>query len=693
MFLLFSVGRNTYLRRSVFRLEWLIAGVLLWATSISLAVDAPKPSSASGNDFTAQALWVDHIESILSKNCLRCHGAEKTKGGLDLRTIQSVMAGGTDGSVVIPGRPGESPLFQRIQPDSDNHMPPDNGHQLSADEISFVKQWIALLPIPGHPEPGSSSKVDWSQVAPSLMNLATRTQWAPPAGMEPSEAIDHLIEAKWQAQNVPGSGVCDDATFVRRLYLDLAGRIPMMSEAESFTNCSDEGKRAALTDRLLAGDEYPRRMAELFDVVLLERKGQAAEADRKSHGWFAYLEHSFATNRSWNEIVGELIVARPTSAANKGAVWFLYEKKNNFQQMAEAVAPIAFGVSVACAQCHNHPLAHEIKQQNYWGLVAAFNRSTNADTDEGPALSESAIGGFVNFTNLKKESQPAILALLNDRSIDEKRPADGAKEEDADSSYLVPPSQEKNKRHPRTAAIPKFSRRQAVADAITRDNPLLARAFVNRIWAMLLGRGIVSPVDQIDSRHLPSHPELLAWLSQDFEQNGYDIKRLIRTIVLSRTYQLKAPASGKSSPPPELFACGLEKPLSAEVLYRSLRAATGNSPDDSDELRRALIASFPALFEVEYNATLQQSAFLTNSPSIDRLLKPNGKNLTSKLLELSTDEERVRSAFLNVLGRRPDKAELAASVEYLNAHEARREAGIRHLEWALLTSSEFLLNH
>ena len=438
---------------------------------------------------------------------------------------------------------------------------------------------------------------------------------------------------------------------------------------------SDEQKRAELVDRLLDGDEYPRRMAELFDVVLLERKGQAAEAERKSHGWFAYLEHSFAANRPWKEIVGDLIVARPNSPESKGAVWFLYEKKNNYQQMAEAVAPVAFGVSINCAQCHNHPLAHEIKQQNYWGLVAAFNRSTNADTSDGPALSESAIGGFVNFTNLKKESQPAILALLNDKTVDEKRPAEGAKEEDADGNYVVPPLHGGSQRHPRAAAIPKFSRRQAVAEAITHDNPLLARAFVNRIWAMLLGRGIINPVDQIDSRHLPSHPELLAWLSQDFEQNGYDIKRLIRTIVLSRTYQLKAPAAGKAPPAPELFACGLEKPLSAEVLYRSLLTATGNPSDDTDDLRRALIAAFPAVFEVEYNATLQQSAFLTNSPLIDRLLKPNGKNLTSRLLELSTNEERVRDVFQSVLGRSPDNDELSESVAYLDGRKARRGSG------------------
>jgi hypothetical protein len=131
---------------------------------------------------------------------------------------------------------------------------------------------------------------------------------------------------------------------------------------------------------------------------------------------------------------------------------------------------------------------------------------------------------------------------------------------------------------------------------------------------MLLGRGLVNPVDQMDSRHLPSHPELLAWLAQDFEEHGYDIKRLIRTIVHSRAYQLKTVTGGQVPPAPELFACDLEKPLTAEVLYRSLLTATGNSDEGADPLRQALIAKFPAVFETEYNATLQQAVFLSNSP-------------------------------------------------------------------------------
>jgi hypothetical protein len=168
---------------------------------------------------------------------------------------------------------------------------------------------------------------------------------------------------------------------------------------------------------------------------------------------------------------------------------------------------------------------------------------------------------------------------------------------------------------------------------------------------------------------------------------------LIRAVVLSRTYQLQAFSGGQAPPAPELFACALEKPLTAEQLYRSLLTATGNSEEGADPLRQALIAKFPALFETEYNATLQQAVFLSNSPLVDRLLKPNGKNLASRLLELATSEERVDRAFLVVLGRPPEQDELARACAYLDNRQDRGEAALRHVEWALLASPEFLLNH
>ena len=361
------------------------------ASAVGAVVCAIASSSHAANITTAlppgadmnQAMWMSHIEPILNKNCFKCHSGEKQKGGLDLRTIGSILAGGTDGSVLTPGRPGESPIFQRLQPGADGHMPPDRSPPLTSDDVAMIQAWISTLSVPTAHLSAAASAFD-VQSAPSLVEMAKKVQWNAPWGAGGSDVIDLLIQKDWRDQHIAGNGVCDDRTFARRIYLDLAGRIPTHDEIESFVGNTEADKRAALVDHLLAGDEYPKHMAEVLDVVLMERKGKAAEFSRKSHGWFDYLQTSIAKGRPWNMMVSDLITARPQSKDTRGAVWFLYERKNNYQAMAEAVAPMAFGVSVACAQCHNHPMAHEIKQQQYWGLVAAFNRTTNVDTNDGP---------------------------------------------------------------------------------------------------------------------------------------------------------------------------------------------------------------------------------------------------------------------------------------------------------------------
>ncbi len=222
----------------------LVAGILCCSVSAATAADLmPAPSTRPTSNPSEQPMWVNHIEPILSRNCFKCHGSLKQKGGLDLRQPQSIFDGGTDGSVVIPGRPADSPMYQRIQPGAKDHMPPEKEPPLSAEEVSLVQEWIATLPTPADHPPITASGIDWNQTAPSLMEMATRTKWQPPAGMQPSEAIDHLIESHWREQHVSGNGLCDDRAFVRRIYLDLAGRIPTRAEADSFVDSTEPGKR------------------------------------------------------------------------------------------------------------------------------------------------------------------------------------------------------------------------------------------------------------------------------------------------------------------------------------------------------------------------------------------------------------------------------------------------------------------
>ncbi len=636
----------------------------------------------------AADFWSDHVEPILRDHCVECHSQTKAKSGLDLSTFQLALRGGDRGAGFVPGKPDESQLYLALKPGADPHMPPKR--QLSDEQIALVRTGI---------EKAGANQAAVSAPAPAAAAPAQprKPVWVPPADWAAPAVIDRFLELGWKQRHVRPAKSADDATFVRRVYLDLRGRIPSTEETAAFLARPARDRRTALVDTLLADPEHARHLREVFDYVLMGRATKRFEEQRQNHGWFDFLEAAFRTNRPWDAVVRDLIVARPTQRENRGLIQFLYERQNNPQAMAEALAPVVFGVQIKCAQCHDHMVAREIKQAHYWGMVAAFNRTRNVDAESGPGLAESAIGGFVSFANLKKESQPARLVFFNGRSVDELWPSEGEKEVDAPEKYRVPPPAEKQRA--KGPAEPRFSRREALAEAVTRDNPLLARAAVNRIWAMFFGRGLVHPVDLMDSKHPPSHPDLLDWLAADFERSGHDLRRLIRNLVLTRAYQLDSRPAGRKAPPDEAFARALEKPLSAEQLHRSLLLATGNRTDadgkvaglTEGELRKAFVRQFPDLFVPDYNATLQQAMFLANSPLLEALLTPRDGNLAARLATTSDDRQRVRDAFQSAFGREPDREELKQSVAYLAAHPG--DAGRKQLLWALLTSAEFQVNH
>jgi mono/diheme cytochrome c family protein len=658
---------RTFLRSSVL-LYW---GVVLFSSRISLHAAAPD-------------LWKTHIHPILSQNCFKCHSELKQKAGLDVSSPALILKGGERGPAVVPGKPNDSLLFQFIQPGADPHMPPKD-HQLTEEEIATIKRWILTLDASQLQPLSTNKQASWETTEEPWVkpNIPAK---APPANLSAPAIIDFYIRERWKTEKITPSKPCDDPTFVRRVYLDLAGRIPTPSEADSFVKERRSNKREQLIEQLTASPEFARNMAETFEVLLAGNRNGNSD-------WKQYLRYTFSTNRHWDEVARDLIVARPASKELKGSVYFLYSKKNNPQTMAEAIAPAFLGFQMNCAQCHNHPLAPEIKQKHYWGLVAFLNRSKNADTSDGPAVSESAIGGFVKFANLKKESQEALLTFVNDKTIPEKRPGENEKEDDSADKYReIGQGKRANK-------VPKFSRREQLAELVTHDNPLLARSFVNRMWTILIGRGLVHPSDRIDSSHPPSHPDLLAWLAHDFETHDYDIRRLVRNICLSETYQLDSKWSGPTKPQPYLFAYGLEKPLRAEVMLRSLLVAVGEQPDSSGDLpgypalESMFTDRFPEVLPTEFSPNLRQGLFLTNNKKLDELLKPAKGNSAEYLLKQPGPREQVDAAFLRVLGRLPDRQEKRAVLDFVSTRLGSQERSVRELLWALLTSAEFRFNH
>ena len=605
-----------------------------------------------GRGEDAAAWWARKVQPLFDIQCTKCHGPLEQKGGLELDTPQAVLKGGDDGAVLVPGKPDESLLYLHLAANADPHMPPKK--QLTDAEREMVREWIAAMVV--LPAEGASAAV-----VPRPFDSVT-------------QAVDAFIAEGWEKHGVQPALAVDARIWCRRVYLDLVGRIPTSEEMETFLHTAVDAQRSELVEKLLASEEYPVRMRELWDAFLMgavKREGQ--ENRRRDNGWWAFLENAFRDNRPWNETVREMLAARSEKPENKGASWFLYERKNEHQRIAEAVAPLIYGTKIDCAQCHDHPLAREIKQAHYWGLVAAFNRGKNVEGST--EVAESAVGGFINFTNLKKESQPAMVTLLTGRSVIEVWPAGDQKEDDGDDRYVDAKAK---------VRVPKFSRREALADAATQDNPLLARAFVNRLWSVLMGRGIVHPADEMNARNVPSHPELLDWLAQDFSAHQYDIRRMVRGLVLSRVYGL-----GVSAAVPEAFAGAVERTLSGQQIARSWRIAATLPPQD-DALRRALVAAMPDVLSKEYNATFQQAQFLTNAPLLSQLLKPENDNTVARLAKETEVANRVRAAFLAAYDRMPDAEEAAQAEAFINARPAQVTEASGDLFWALLTSAEFL---
>ena len=322
-------------------------------------------------------------------------------------------------------------------------------------------------------------------------------------------------------------------------------------------------------------------------------------------------------------------------------------------------------------------------RRTVWSVTV---RSNNADAPDGPRVAESAIRGFSEFTNVGGKSAENTLVYLRAKSIEEARPAKDVKEEDREDLYLPAADGEPK--------VPKFSRRQQFVEQVLAGNPLVAEAMVNRMWGWMFGRGIVHPVDALDSFHPASHPGLLDWLSRDFEHSKYDVRRLFRHMALSRAYQLESIATTGSDP--KWFASGLAKPLTAESLYRSFQVALDVADPAAWNAapKRAEFANlFPDVLTEESLANVSQGLWLTNSPAIREMVSAKNSKVVQQVLQIEMSDQLIEHLFELMMGRGPDDEELAHCVGFLNARVDQRQAAVENLTWALITSAEFRFNH
>lgn len=486
-----------------------------------------------------------------------------------------------------------------------------------------------------------------------------------------TETIDRQIQARLASEKVPASPRASDAEFLRRVYLDLTGVIPPAEKAKAFLDSSDPKKRSKLIDELLASPEFGKHRADVWDNLLFQRltDNRAVRVEPLTD----WLTEKFNANTPWNVLVTELLTAKGSQDENGAATFFLAALSAD--KMVDSVSRLFMGIRLECAQCHNHPFTGW-KQTEYWGMAAFFtkvriegNPRAQKDQSNPPSVSESGKGRQRNLPTSAKIVPPKFFQGESPdvKGKDELRPVL--------ATWLTSP-----------------------------ENPFFAKAFVNRVWGELFGRGIVNPIDDMNEEREPSHPELLDALAKGFAASGFDVKGLYRAICLSETYQRTSrPVPGNQSDT-TLFSHMPVKVLTPEQLYDSLTAVLG-SPTAPRPTNRPMANpmrqppsprnQFVSFFTVsdepkatEYESGIPQVLRLMNHAFTNRNAETAAKRLTRGL----SKAKAIEVLYLSALARRPTTEETARMLKYLDRAESL-DAGYADILWTLLNSSEFALNH
>ena len=524
------------------------------------------------------------------------------------------------------------------------------------------------------------------------------------------EVIDRLIAAKVPAYAEVVAPLAGDDEFLRRVTLDLTGTIPTPEEARRFCDDPDPDKRSRLIDQLLGGPQYARHMQRVFDLLLMRR---LPEMNVPTAQWQTYLRQSFAENKPWDQITREILGADGVDPDHCGPARFYLDRQGDADVITRDLGRIFLGADLECAQCHHHPEIDDWKQEDYYGLSAFIVRSfVFTDKDEKKSFAEKAEGDveFISAFDVRdkksQETKSTPPRVFGGPPIEEPKFEKGQEYEVAPADNVRP--------------IPKFSRRDQLAESIIgTEHNRFARTAANRLWAMMMGRGLIHPVDHDHAGNPPSHPELLNRLGQEFATQKFDIQWLLREIALSRTYQLSSRHTASDLPTVALkdksFARAILKPLSPAQLARAMLEATGEADVQraalGDQLTEKTLDENLFKYEEEFvnrfggppgkppeqfESTISQILFLSNHETMQNLIASKEGNLTDRLLRF-TEEESAATAdelFFSILSRLPTEQDVQDVSECLAGQTGKpRTAAIEALIWALITSPEFRFNH
>jgi len=637
------------------------------------SAEEPSPTQIS--------FFEEKIRPVLAAKCYKCHSdrARKIKGKLKLDSFEAILKGGSEGPSVILGNPDESLIIIAMRHQDGWDMPPEE--KLPDAVVDDFAKWVAEGAYFPTAVPAKANQDWWETVSYEKLLIK---------GKSVEQAVDHYVGEKLKDVIVTPRAAADDSTFVRRVTLDLAGRIPTAAEVQAYVKSTASDKKANLVDDLLASGSFTRQQVAEFIWLLNEGRDD---------GFQGYLQQAFADNRSWDKVFEEIILARADSDAVKGAEKFYRNRIGDLDRLTNDVSVNFFGVNVSCAQCHDHPEVPSWKQDHYYGMKSFFNRTF----ENGNHIGEREYG-LVSFKTTAGVEKKARLMFFSGAAIAE--PA--VKEPDQKTKEAQKKKFEQLKKENKPVPPPSFSRREQLVRVGLKpgQSGFFSRAIVNRLWHRFMGYGLVMPLDQMHGANPPSHPELLEWLARDFSDNDFDLRRTIRGLVLSDTYARDSQWPDGERPSPIYFAVARPRPLTPNQYGSALVFAVADpdlltspkTPEDLDkrladlEKRGENLAKHLDRPDDTFQVSVDEALYFSNSDQVQNDLLGEGGKLLGRILKTEGLAKRLKVAYLNTLSREPSPEEIETLNQYLEARSADEKGAWQQVLWALMTSSEMRFN-
>lgn len=489
--------------------------------------------------------------------------------------------------------------------------------------------------------------------------------------------IDELLGELWTKNDVAPTMPAESSELLRRVYLDLAGRTPSVSEVRAFENDESTNRFESLVDRLLKSPDHASHLATVWRRFLIP-EGVDLTAFGGVEAFDQWLAERFSSDDSYDEVVRNLLLAEGR-LVRSGPLLFYSAAKLDPDQLASRTARVFLGMRLECAQCHDHPF-EPWAQDEFWGFAAFFARISRPK------------GTLENVSTVMRVSDVdrGEVMLPETEQVIAPKFLDGSKILEGDGAP---------------------ARRQQLADWLTAArNPYFARATANRVWGQLFGKGIVEPIDNFGIEHQPASPELLDLLAGHFVGTGFSLRELFRSVVLSKAYRLSSGATSVDDNGPALFAQMNIKTLTAEQVYDCISVAalldsgpTGdamavNVARIGNSSRAAFVQQFrtPVGRNTEYQGGIPQALTLMNGGLISGATGLSSSGLLKSLeAPFFTNIERIEVLYLATLSRKPRATEWELLDGYISddAKDNELQEGLADILWALLNSAEFTLNH